>query len=73
MCGMSNSSVDPRIRYDINDDAQVVVTNISISSKNRITISTLFMKFYLYGFVIVKIQEAHVTNAPWNSAACVCR
>ena len=46
MCGMSNSSVDPRIRYDL----EVLVTNISI--KNRMTISTLFMKFNLHGFVI---------------------
>ena len=32
MCGMSNSSVDPRIRYDINDDDAVVLdTNISLT------------------------------------------
>ena len=52
MCGMSNSSIDPRIRYVINDDAEVLVTYISISSKNRMTISTLVIKFNLYGFVI---------------------
>ena len=49
MCGTSNSSVDPRIKYVISDDAE---TNISISCKNRMTISILFMKFNLYGLVI---------------------
>ena len=44
MCGTSNSSVDPRIKYVDNDDPEVLVTNISILSKNRMTISTLFMK-----------------------------
>ena len=52
MCGMRNSSVVPGIKYVNNGDAEVFVTNISISSKNRMTISTLFMKFNLYGFVI---------------------
>ena len=62
MCGTSNSSVDPRIRYVDNDDVVVLDTNISI--KNRMTISTLFMKFNLYGFVIAWIKEAHATKTP---------
>ena len=50
MCGMSNSSVSPKITYVNNDDdAEVLVMNIS--STNRTTISTLFMKFNLYGLV----------------------
>jgi len=65
MCGASNSSVDLRIRYVIKvGDAEVLDTNVSISSKNRMTISTLFMKFNLYGLVIAYIQEAHANNAP---------
>ena len=72
MCGMSNSSVDPRIRY-ANNFEEILVTNISISSKNRMTMSTLFMKFNLYGLVIAKIQEAHATKAPCISAVCAGR
>ena len=52
MCGMSNSSVDPRIMSANNGDPEVLATNISVPSKNRITISILFMKFNLYGLVI---------------------
>ena len=64
MCGTSNSSVVPRIKYANNGDPELLVTNISISSKNRMTISTLFMKFNLYGLVIAWIQVAHARNAP---------
>ena len=66
MCGMSISSVDPRIWYDNNSDAELLGTNISTPSKNRMTISTLFMKFNLYGLVTACIQEAPAKNAPWN-------
>ena len=34
VCGTSNCSVDPRIKYVYNGDAEMLV-NISISSKNR--------------------------------------
>ena len=37
-------------------DAEMFVANIGISSKNRITISILLMKFNLYGLVIAWIQ-----------------
>ena len=47
----SNSNVDPRIMYINNGGAEVLVTNISISSKNRMMISTLFMKFNLNALV----------------------
>ena len=70
MCGMRNSSVVPGIRYVIIGDAEVVVTNISISSKNRMTISTLIMKFNLYSFVIAWIQVAHAKIAPSISDEC---
>ena len=40
------------------DDPEPLVTNISISSKIRMTMSTLFMKLNLYGLVIACIQEA---------------
>ena len=71
MCGTSNSSVDPRIKYVNNGDAEVLVTNISI--KNRMTISTLVMKFNLYDFVIAWIQEAHATKTPCISDVCAGR
>ena len=69
MCGMSNSSVVPRIMYVVfsvvnNGDPELLVTNISISSKTRMTMSTLFMKFNLYGLVIAWIQEAHTSSTP---------
>ena len=64
MCGMSDSSVVPRIMYVNDDDAELVVTNISISSKNRITMTTLFKKLNLYGFVIAWIQVVPAINAP---------
>ena len=51
MCGMSNSSVVPRVKYVNDGDAELLATNISILSKNRMIISTLFMKFNLYGLV----------------------
>ena len=59
MCGMINSSVLPRIMYVDNDDPGVLVASVSISSKNRMTISTLFMKLNLYGLVIARKQVAH--------------
>ena len=52
MCGTSNSSVVTRTMSANNGDPELLVTNISIPSKNRITISILFMKFNLYGLVI---------------------
>ena len=52
MCGMSKSSVVPRIKSANNGTTEVVVTNVSTPSKNRITISILFMKLNLYGLVI---------------------
>ena len=70
MCGISNNSVVPRIKCANNGDPELLVTNISISSKNRMTISTLFMKFNLYGLVIAWIQEAPAINAPWSSDVC---
>ena len=70
MCGMSNSSVVTRVKYDKDIDPGVVVTNISISSKNRMTISTLLMKFNLYGLVIAWIHEAPAINAPCSSDVC---
>ena len=59
MCGTSNSNVVPRIRYVNNGDAELLVKNISISSKTSMTISTLFIKFNLYGLVIAWTQVAH--------------
>ena len=38
MCGMNNSSVVPRITFVNNNDAELIVTNIRISSKIRMTI-----------------------------------
>ena len=71
MCGTSSSSVATRIMHgNINGGWEVLVTNISISSKNRMTISTLFMKFNLYGLVIAWIQVAHAKNAPWSIDVC---
>ena len=35
------------------------------------TISTLFMKFNLYGLVIAWTQEAHARNVPWSIDVCV--
>ena len=70
MCGTSNSSVVPRIMHgNINGGREVLVTNISISSKNRMTISILFMKFNLYGLWIAWIQEA---AAEMHLGALVC-
>ena len=71
MCGMSNSSVVPRIMYANNGDAELLVTNISISSKNSMTISILFMKFNLYGLVIAWTQVAHTRNTPSSIDVCV--
>ena len=68
MCGTSNSSVVPRIAYVNNDDMEVLVMNIL--SKNRMTISTLFMKFDLYGLVIAWKQEAPAINTPWTINVC---
>ena len=42
-----------------NGDPEVLVTNISIPSRSRIAISTLLMKFNLYGLVIAWTEEAH--------------
>ena len=56
MCGMSNSSVDPTIEYVNNFVVRRLVASVSISSKNRMTISRLFIKFNLYGLVIAWIQ-----------------
>ena len=70
MCGMSNSSVVPRIMHVNNGDEEVFDTNISISNKNRITISTLFMKFNLYGLVIACTHEAHAKRTPCISDVC---
>ena len=64
MCGTSNNNIVPRIKYVRYGDAELLVTNISISSKTSMTISTLFMKFNLYGLVIAWIQVAHARNAP---------
>ena len=66
MCGTSNSSVVPRIKYVNNSDPEMLVTNVSISSKNRITISILLLMFSLYGLVIACIQEAHTSSSPWS-------
>ena len=71
MCGMSNSSVVPRIKYVNNSDAELLVTNITIPSKNRMTISTLFMKFNLYGLVIAWIQVAPAKRTPCSLDVCV--
>ena len=62
MCGMSSSSVVvvPITLYVNNDDPEVLVVNISNSSKNRMT---LFMKLNLYGFVIAWKQVAHAVKA----------
>ena len=38
ICGISNSSVVPRIMYANNGDTELIVTNILISSKIRMTI-----------------------------------
>ena len=70
MCGTSNSSVVPRRGYVNNGDEEMFDTKISISSKNRITISTLFMKFNLYGLVTAWIQVAPAINAPCSSDVC---
>ena len=70
MCGMSNSSVVTRIMNVNNGDEEVFDTHISISSKNRITISTLFMKFNLFGLVIAWIQEAHAIRTPCSFDVC---
>ena len=70
MCGTSNSNVDARIMYANNGDAELLVTNISNSSENSMTISTLFMKFNLYGLVIAWIQMAHKKNVPWSIDVC---
>ena len=70
MCGMSNSSVVPRIEYANNGDAELIVTKISISSKSSMTMSTLFMKFNLYGLVIAWTQVAHTKNVPWSIDVC---
>ena len=61
MCGMSNSSVVPRVKKVNDGDAELLVTNISISSKIRITIS---MKLNLYGLVIAWIQVAPAKRTP---------
>ena len=66
MCGTSNSSVVPRIKYVNNSDPELLVTNISTPSKNRITISILLLMFSLYGLVIACIQEAHTSSSPWS-------
>ena len=71
MCGTSNSNVAPRMMYANNGDAELLVTKISISSQNSMTISTLFMKFNLYGLVIAWTQVAHARNAPWSIDVCV--
>ena len=70
MCGMSNSNVVPRIEYANNGDAELLVTKISISSKNSTTTSTLFMKFNLYGLAIAWTQVAYARNAPWSIDVC---
>ena len=70
MCGMSNSSVVPKIKYVTSGVPELLVTNISISSKNRMTISILLMKFNLYGLVIAWIQEAPAIYAPSSSDVC---
>ena len=70
MCGMSNSSVVPRITYANNGDSELLVKKISTSSKSRMTISILFIKFNLYGLVIAWIQEAHTRNTPWSIDVC---
>ena len=68
MYGMSNSSVVPRIKYVNNSDPELLVTNISTPSKNRITISILLLMFSLYGLVIAWKQEAHKKRKTCNSA-----
>ena len=65
MFGMSNSSVVPRMLH-----AELLVANISISSKNRMTISTLFMKFNLYGLVLAWIQEVPAKRTHCISDVC---
>ena len=71
ICEMSNSSVVPRIMYVKNGDSEMLVTNISISSKNRMTKSTLFVKFNLYGPVIAWIQVAHTKKHTLDVLMCV--
>ena len=66
MCGTSNTNVVPRIVCVRYGDAELLVTNISISSKISMTISTLFMKLNLYGLVIAWTQEAHARNTLWS-------
>ena len=61
MRGTSNSGVVPRVKKVNDDDAELLVTNISISSKIRITIS---MKLNLYGLVIAWIQVAPAKRTP---------
>ena len=61
MCGMSTSSVVPRVKKVNDGDGELLVTNISISSKIRITIS---MKLNLYGLVIAWIQVAPAKRTP---------
>ena len=66
---MSNSSVDPRIvnpRYKV----ELCTTSVSISSKNRMAISTLFMKFDLYGLVMAWIKVAHTKTAACSADVC---
>ena len=70
MCGMSNSSVVPRITYANNGDSELLVKKICTSSKTSMTISTLVMKLNLYGLVIAWTQEAHTRNTPWSIDVC---
>ena len=65
---MSNSSVVTWIKSANNGDEEVFDRNIS--SKNRITISILFMKFILYGLVIAWKQEAHANRITCSSDVC---
>ena len=67
MCGTPNSSVDTRIKYAKKSGTEFIAANVSISSKNRMAISTLFMKFNLYGLVIAWKQMAHTKITPCSS------
>ena len=51
----------------LNGDAEMLVTSVSIWSKNRMMISTLFS---LYGFVVAYIQVAHAKSPPCISDVC---
>ena len=68
MRGTSNSGVVPRVKKVNDDDAELLVTNISISSKIRITIS---MKLNLYGLVIAWIQVAPAKRTPSSLSVSV--